>query len=95
MKSICDQFPNIGSVIEEYVRSCGVGADKWRRTGVLTFDGNQKINKKVTFEGIREHLHKTYGRTFSYGTVLQLCIARSKRHRASANYHGVAKVTLR
>ena len=95
VKSICDQFPDIGSVIEEYVRNCDVGADKWRRTGVLTFDGNQRINKKVTFERIREHLHKTYGRTFSYGTVVQLCVARNKRHQASANYRGIAKVTSR
>ena len=72
-----------------------MGADRWRRTGVLTFDGNEKMQKKVTFEKIREHLCDTYNETFSYGTVVQLCIARNKRHRAAKNYHGVAKVTSR
>ena len=32
---------DIGNVIEEYVKdNNNVGADCWRRTGVLTFDGN-------------------------------------------------------
>ena len=35
-----------------------------------------------------------YGET-SYGTVVQLCIARNKRHRASRTYRGVTKVTSR
>ena len=95
VKSVCDRFSDIGSVIEEYVCSCDVGADIWRRTGVLTFDGNQKIERRVSFERISEHLHKTYGQTFSYGTIVQLCIARNKRHRASRNYLGVTKVTSR
>ena len=34
------RFPNIGRDIEEYVKGKRVGADQWRRTGVLTFDGN-------------------------------------------------------
>ena len=70
---MCDQNPDIGSVIENYVHSCDIVADKWRRTGdvhscdivadkwrrtgVLTFNGHQRINKKVTFERIREHLN--------------------------------------
>ena len=36
-----------------------------------------------------------YGETFSHGTVVQLCVARNKRHRAAKNYRGVAKVTSR
>ena len=35
-------LPATESTIEEYVQSCNVGADTWRRTGVLTFDGNTK-----------------------------------------------------
>ena len=27
-----------------------VGADAWRRTGVLTFDGNLRVSNKVTYE---------------------------------------------
>ena len=93
--TIIDRFPNIGSEIESFVRSCDIGADKWRRTGVLTFDGNVRVNKKVTFQRIKEHLEATYGQKFSYGTVVQLCVARNRRHRAAKNYRGVAKVTSR
>ena len=38
--------PNIGAVIESFVQDNNVGADAWRRTGVLTFDGNTKLGKK-------------------------------------------------
>ena len=70
-----DRFPNIGSEIESYVHSCDIGADRWRKTGVLTFDGNVRVNQKVTFQRIREHLESKYGEAFSYGTVVQLCVA--------------------
>ena len=63
--------------------------------GVLTFDGNVKKKQKVTYEKIRKHLESIYGRKFSYGTVVQLCIARNRRHRSSSRYKGVAKVTTR
>ena len=95
VKTVAERFPGIGREIESYVRSCDVGADCWRRTGVLTFDGNQKINKKVTFQRIREHLQDVYGQKFSYGTVVQLCIARNRRRRAAKNYRGIAHVTSR
>ena len=93
--SILHKFPNIGSKIESYVRSCDIGADKWRRTGVLTFDGNVRVKKKVTFKRIKEHLQSVYGEEISYGTIVQLCVARNKRHRSAKNYRGVAKVTSR
>ena len=93
--TIIDKFPNIGADIETFVRSCDIGADKWRRTGVLTFDGNVKVNKKVTFLRIKLHLEATYGQKVSYGTVVQLCVARNRRHRTAKNYRGVAKVTSR
>ena len=66
-----------------------------RTTGVLTFDGNTKVGKKVTFSNIQAHLQEVYKRKFSYGTVLQLCVARNRRRRSAANYRGVAKVTCR
>ena len=43
--SILEKYPDIGQSIEEYVQSCNVGADMWRRTGVLTFDGNTRVKK--------------------------------------------------
>ena len=38
--------PNIGAVIESFVQDNNVGVDAWRRTGLLTFDGNTKLGKK-------------------------------------------------
>ena len=74
--SIVNKFPNIGQEIERFVKDCGVGADAWRRTGILTFDGNCKVGKKVTFSRVKEHLEKTYKRKFAYGTgVHQLCVS--------------------
>lgn len=54
-KILCD-CPDIGKSIEEFVKDNNVGADAWRRTGVLTFDGNRKRNKKVTFTQARFRL---------------------------------------
>ena len=86
---------NIGKVIEDFVSEHNIGADAWRRTGVLTFDGNTRLPQKVTYERIRLHLQEVYKRHFSYGTVVQLCVARNKRRLSSKRYHGVAKVTTR
>ena len=72
-----------------------VGADAWRRTGVLTFDGNQKSTEKVTYDHIRRYLEEKYNKNFSYGTVVQLCVARNKRRRSAKNYRGAAHVTTR
>lgn len=47
--SIASDFPDIGKDIEN---NNSVGADSWRRTGVLTFDGNRKLGKKVTYNRI-------------------------------------------
>ena len=95
LRGVLEECPCIGKEIEAFVIERNVGADAWRRTGVLTFDGNRKIKEKVTYERIRKHLQDMYGRKFSYGTVVQLCIARNKRRRSSKNYKGVAKVTTR
>ena len=51
----------IGKVIEEYVQSRNVGADAWRRTGVLTFDGNRKLKKKQRIHG--------------YNPILKTCLS--------------------
>ena len=94
-RGIVKKFPNIGKAIEDYVSERNVGADYWRRTGVLTFDGNQNVKEKVTYERIRQHLTELYDHHFSYGTVVQLCVARNKRRRSAANYRGLAQVTTR
>ena len=95
LKNIAVKFPHIGTEIEKYVESCNVGADAWRRTGVLTFDGNKKIGKKCTYKRIQQHLQELYKEHFSYGTVVQLCVCRNKRRLSAKRYHGLAQVTSR
>lgn len=97
VSKILKECPDIGQTIENYVKSAGAGADSWRRTGVLTFDGNRKVQKKPTFSRIKEHLEMVYNRKFGYGTVVELCVARNKRVRrkSSTRYRGLARVTCR
>ena len=87
--------PNIGETIESFVEDHNVGADAWRRTGILTFDGNANLKVKVTYKNIQQHLEHVYGRNFAYGTVVELCVARNKRRLSSKRYRGLAKVTSR
>lgn len=72
-----------------------MGADAWRRTGVLTFDGNIKQGPKVTYKGIQNHLQTKYGTKLSYGTVVQLSVVRNKRRLSAKRYRGVARITCR
>ena len=95
IRGILKTYPNIGEEIEKFVQDCNIGADTWRRTGVLTFDGNTRVKSKVTYERIRQHLIDVYNRNFSYGSVIQLCVARNKRRTSAKRYKGVAKVTSR
>ena len=95
VRGILKDHPNIGKVIEQYVQDRNVGADAWRQTGVLTFDGNTKVKQKVTYKHIKEHLEYVYHRKFSYGTVVQLCVARNWRRKSASRYKGVARVTCR
>ena len=92
---ILQECPDIGKRIESFVQDRNVGADAWRRTGVLTFDGNVHFKEKVTYERIRTHLIEIYQRHFSYGTVVELCVARNKRRRSAKRYRGVAQVRAR
>ena len=75
------------------MKNAGVGADTWRRTGILTFDGNRTVEQKATFSRIKEHLEQVYQRKFGYGAVVQLCVARNKRRLSANQYKGLAKVT--
>ena len=95
VSGILADYPEIGKEIEEFVSERSVGADAWRRTGVLTFDGNKSMKQKVTYGRIKEHLEQLHNRKFSYGTVVQLCIARNRRRRSALRYKGLAKVTSR
>ena len=75
--------------------SRNVGADAWRQTGVLTFDGNRKLKEEATFTRIQSHLEKVYKRKFGYGSVVQLCVAKNKRRLSAKRYEGAAEVTSR
>ena len=81
--------------MEDFVKVNNVGADAWPRTGILTFDGNVRSTQKVTYEKIRQHLESVYKRHFSYGTVVQLCVARNKRRTSAKRYKGAAQITTR
>ena len=89
------ECPDIGEITECFVKESGCRADKWRRIGVMTLDGNVRVNKKVTFGCIREHLQYHYKKKFSHGTVVQLSIARNKRKLSAKRYKVVAKITSR
>ena len=65
------EVPGIGKEIENFVKECGAGADAWRRTGVITFDGNRKV-KKPTFKHVKEHLEEKFQLKIPYGPVVQL-----------------------
>ena len=80
------KFPNIGKDIEEFAKDCRIGADSWRRTGVLTFSGNTKKGPKLTFNRIKEHLEKKHNHKFGYGTIVQLCMVHNKRKLSSQRY---------
>ena len=95
VSQIVSTCPDIGKTMEMFVQQNNVGADAWRRTGVLTFDGNANLKNKVTYEKIRLHLEKVYKRHFSYGTVVQLCVSRNRRRKSSQRYKAVAKITTR
>ena len=91
--TLIKEFPNIGEIVEDFVRDHNVGADSWRRTGVLTFDGNVHIKDKVTYSKIQKHLESKLGRSISYGTTVELCIPRNKRRLSAKRYQGLAQVT--
>ena len=95
VRGILKDYPNNGNKIESFVQDSSVGVDAWRRTGILNFNGNTRVKHKVTYELIRQHLIEVYKHNFSFGTVVQLCVARNRRRLSSKRYKGVAKVTSR
>ena len=63
-------MPEIGKEIENFVMECDAEADAWQRTGVITFDGNRKVQKKPTFKRVKEHLERKFQIKIYYGTVV-------------------------
>ena len=95
VKTIVDRFLDIGQATESHVSDTNIGAYAWRRTGVLTFDGNLRVKRKVTHDRTQQHLQERYQSTLSYGTVVQLHVARNMAMVICQLYKGVAKVTTR
>lgn len=62
-----------GKDMEEFVKSHKVGADAWRRTGALTFDGNSKVGPKVTYKRIQEYLCKKYNIHWLWNSGTTMC----------------------
>ena len=40
VRRVLKHYPDIGEEMEKFVQERNIGADAWRRTGVLTFGGN-------------------------------------------------------
>ena len=93
--NILTKFPDIGEVIEDIVEKADVGADRWRRTGVYTFSGDPKKEKRLTFSLLQKKLCEHYNTHFSYGSVVELCLPRNKRSSASKCYKGAANIKYR
>ena len=90
--AITKRHPDIGEVMEKMVADADIGADKWRRTGVYTFSGDTKKEKRITFRTLADKLSNHYNEKISYGTVVQLCIPRNKRKLSRKRYKGVANI---
>ncbi len=89
------KYPNIGKDMERFARENRIGADSWRRTGLLTFSGNVKKGPKLTYNRLRAYLQDKYKTKFSYGTIVQLCCARNKKRSSARRYWGAANIISR
>lgn len=49
----------------------------------------------MTYGRIPEHLQEVLQRKFSYGTVVELCVARNRRRQSVHRYKGIGKITSR
>ena len=94
-KTFLDRHPEVGTVMEEYAKSCDVGADRWRRTGMITLTGDTNDSKRLTYKKLKEYLEDYYKETISKGTVVQLCAVKNKRILSSKRYKVVANITFR
>ena len=91
------EFPGIGEALEEIARDSQVGADRWRRTGMLTLEqgGGEGSGKRLTFTRAHQLLVARYGNELSLCSVKRLCQARNVRTRNSGWYLGLAEIVSR
>ena len=90
-KNLIHRHPNIGAIMERLVRESGVGADKWRSSGSLTWE-RKKVGQKMTFRRLRECVQKEIGESVSHGTLVELCVPRNKRNKSSVRYKSAANI---
>ena len=62
---------------------------------VLTFGGEKRSEKRLTFEKLRQHLVKVYGRHFSIGIVVELRTPKHKERRCRSRYKGADKMKFK
>ena len=55
-RNILTRHPDIGKVMEKYAKDCDSGADRWRRLGTVTFGGDQKKEKRLTYRRLQQYL---------------------------------------
>jgi hypothetical protein len=89
--NILSRHPDIGHLIEGIVRDAGVGADKWRSTGSLTWE-RKKVGQKMTIERLRKEVSNKIGEPISHGTMVELCVPRNVRSRSSSRYKSAANI---
>lgn len=60
-----------------------------------TNNSRSRLQSKVTFTRIKEHLESVYKTKISYGLVVELRVTRNKCRRSACRYNKVAHVTCR
>ena len=51
--------------------------------------GNVNVGQKMLYSRIKDYLEEKYGHKISYGTVVQLCVARNRRNISAKRYKRV------
>ena len=69
VQSVEAKLPDIGKSIEDFVSQRNIGADAWRHTGVLTFDGNIKL-LMVAFRSTSKKSTHTSSRTVQWSNFV-------------------------
>ena len=97
VKHILQKHPDIGQQMDRTAKEAGLGVDRWQRTGVTVLEhGGEKVEKKMSFRRMQKLLQDHFNdKNISYGTVVQLSIAKNKRNKSAKRYAGVASITSR
>ena len=92
------RYPDIGDTIEAICAGLGVGADAKRRDGTIRLNLAQSKmdgSKHVGFTRIKLELEQQFGYVVSYGAVIELGMARNRRHKSAARYKEEVALKMR